>query len=157
MTERVKGSIYCRLMDQLLVYARKNVKLLNDAAVVAQVSHWNVRGPNYYESHLLFGRVYEDLSGLMDNFVENLRACGYDPDFAELSGPGISMQYFDAGSLVDLNLDYVMALNGGLTLFYNYCEGYKDDPRMVGLANLVQGMATSVLTNLYLLQAAKGH
>lgn len=144
-------------MDQLLVYAKKNVKLLNDAAAVAQVSHWNVRGPNYYESHLLFGRIYDDLSGMMDSFIENLRACGYDPDFAELSGPGISMQFFDAGSLLDLTLDYVMALSSGLTLFFNYCEGYKEDPRMVGLANLIQGMSTTALTDLYLLQAAKGH
>lgn len=145
-------------MDQLLVYAKKNVKLLNDAAVVAQVSHWNVRGPNYYENHLLFGRIYEELSGMMDSLVENLRACGYDPDFAELSGPGISMQFFDASSLIDLNIDYAMSLIGGLTLFYNYCESYKDDPRMIAMANLVQGMATTVLAGpLYLLQAAKGH
>lgn len=144
-------------MDQLLVYARKNVKLLNDATVVAQVSHWNVRGPNFNEHHQLFGRIYDDLSGMMDSFIETLRACGYDPDFAELSGPGISMGFFDAGSLVDLNLDYVMALLGGLTLFFNYCEGYKEDPRMVGLANLIQGMSTTTLSQMFLLQAAKGH
>ena len=140
-----------------LVYARKTVKALNDASVVSLVSHWNVRGPNYYETHLLFERVYGSLSELMDGLVERLRACGYDPDFAELSGPGISMGFFDAASLIELNLDYVMALSSVLTLFFNFASTAKDDPRMTGLADLLQSMASEVLQVQYLLLAATGH
>lgn len=144
-------------MDQLLVYARKTVKSLNDASVVSQVSHWNVRGPNFYESHLLFGRIYGGLSELMDPLVESLRACGYSPDFAELSGPGISMSRYDAQYLLELNMDYVMSLSGTLSLFFNYASGYEEDPRMIGLADLLQSQSNAALQNMYLLQAALGH
>ncbi len=140
-----------------LVYARKAVKSLNDASIVSQVSHWNVRGPNYYETHLLFERVYDSLSGQMDGLVERLRACGYDPDFAEFSGPGISMNFFDCKSLLELNLDYVMALSSVLTLFFNFASEAKGDPRMTGLADLLQSMASEILQLQYLLLAALGH
>lgn len=143
--------------DNFLVYARKVVKALNDASIVSQVSHWNVRGPNYYETHLLFERIYGSLSEQMDGLVESLRACGYDPDFAEFSGPGISMGFFDAASLLELNLDYVMALSSVLTLFFNFASTAKDDPRMTGLADLLQSMASQVLQLQYLLLAALGH
>lgn len=143
--------------EDFLVYARKAVKALNDASIVSLVSHWNCRGKDFYETHLLFERIYGSLSELMDGLVERLRACGYDPDFEELSGPGISMVYFDAQSLIELNTDYVMALSSMLTVFFNYASTAKDDPRMTGLADLLQSMASEVLQVQYLLLAAAGH
>jgi hypothetical protein len=143
--------------EEFTVYSNKSVKYLNDATIVARLSHWNVRGPNFYEAHLLFDRVHGDLDGLMDGLVETLRACGFDPDFSLFSGPGISMEFFDASSLVDLNLDYLMALNSAVGYFYNFCEENSKDPRLVGIGNHLQGMAETILNDLYLLQAFQGH
>lgn len=143
--------------EEFTVYANKTIKYLNDAIIVARLSHWNVRGPNFYEAHLLFDRIYGDLSDLLDGLVETLRACGFDPDFNLFSGPGISMEYFDCKSLVELVLDYVMALNGGVGYFYGFCEQNKQDPRLVGISNHLQGMAETVLNGQYLLQAFLGH
>lgn len=143
--------------EEFLVYARKIVKSLNDASIVSHMSHWNVRGANYYESHLLFDRVYGAIDGLMDDLVERLRACGYNPDFAEFSGPGISMQSYDCYSLLTLTLDYVMALNGMVSLFFEYASSFKGNPSMVGLADYLQSMASEILHKQGLLQQALGH
>jgi hypothetical protein len=143
--------------EEFSVYAQKTVKYLNDAIIVAKMSHWNCRGSNSYEFHLLFDRIHGDVEGLMDGLIETLRACGFDPDFQLFSGPGISMEFFDARSLVELVTDYVMALQGAVGMFYQFCESNKQDPRLVGVSNHLQGMAETTLVDLYLLQAAQGH
>lgn len=143
--------------EEFTVLANKTIKYLNDATIVSRLSHWNVRGPDFYEVHLLFDRIYSDLSALMDGLVESLRACGIDPDFSLFSGPGISMEFFDATSLVELNMDYLMALNSAVGYFYNFCEENSQDPRLVGVGSHLQAMAESVLSDLYLLQARAGH
>ena len=143
--------------EEFSVLSSKTVKYLNDATIVAHLSHWNVRGPNFYEAHLLFDRVYDDLTDLMDGLIETLRACGFNPDFQLFSGPGIEMVDYDAQSLIELNMDYLMALNGAVGMFYNFAEENSQDPRLVGIGNHLQGMAEKVLNDLYLLQAWAGH
>lgn len=142
--------------EEFGVLASKVTKYINDASIVAQLSHWNVRGPNFYETHLMFGRIYDDISGLQDANIEQLRACGFNPDFNLFSGPGISMEYFDANSLIDLNIDYLMALSSGIAMFYQFAEENKQDPRLVAIGNQMQAMSSVVLNDLYLLQAAHG-
>jgi hypothetical protein len=143
--------------EEFAVLSSKTVKYLNDATIVAHLSHWNVRGANFYEAHLLFDRVYDDLTDLMDGLIETLRACGFNPDFSLFAGPGIEMTDYDAYSLVELNMDYLMALNGAVGMFYNFAEENSQDPRLVGIGNHLQGMAETVLNDLYLLQAWAGH
>jgi hypothetical protein len=143
--------------EEFAVLSSKTVKYLNDATIVAHLSHWNVRGANFYEAHLLFDRVYDDLTDLMDVLIETLRACGFNPDFNLFAGPGIEMTDYDAYSLVELNMDYLMALNGAVGMFYNFAEENSQDPRLVGIGNHLQGMAETVLNDLYLLQAWAGH
>jgi hypothetical protein len=139
------------------VLANKVTKYLNDATIVSRLSHWNVRGPDAYSAHLLFDRIHGDLEGLTDGLVETLRACGFNPDFSNFSGPGISMDYFDAESLVDLVSDYVMTLQGAVGMFYSFCESNKQDPRLIGVSNHLQGMAETSLNDMYLLNAWRGH
>lgn len=143
-------------MEELSVYAKKTVKLLNDATITAHLSHWNVRSHNYYESHLLFDRIYEALDRMMDGLIERLRACGYNPDFAEFSGPGISMSNYECVALLNLNLDYVMSINSMVSLFFRYANA-KDTPEMIGIADYLQSMANELLQVQGLLQQALGH
>jgi len=139
--------------EEFAVLSNKVVKYLADATIVAQLSHWNVRGSNFYEAHLMFGRIYEDLSGQMDALVEQLRACGFNPNFDLFKGPGISMEYFDCHSTAELTLDYIMALSGVITSYYAFCEKNKQDPRLVAVGNQMQTMSSVVLTDMYLLQS----
>jgi starvation-inducible DNA-binding protein len=36
--------------------------------------HWNVEGPDFYEFHLLFERIYTEVYDIIDDFAEEIRA-----------------------------------------------------------------------------------
>jgi starvation-inducible DNA-binding protein len=38
--------------------------------------HWNVEGSDFLEYHDLFGKVYEEVYGAIDDFAEKIRALG---------------------------------------------------------------------------------
>jgi starvation-inducible DNA-binding protein len=38
--------------------------------------HWNVTGPLFLQSHDLFGKIYEEVYGVVDDFAEKIRALG---------------------------------------------------------------------------------
>ena len=38
--------------------------------------HWNVTGPDFLEYHQLFGGIYEEVYGSIDNFAEKIRSLG---------------------------------------------------------------------------------
>lgn len=42
----------------------------------AQFFHWNVEGINFRELHDLFGTIYEEVYGSIDNFAEKIRSLG---------------------------------------------------------------------------------
>ena len=143
--------------EELTVLANKTVKSLNDSTIVSRLSHWNVRGNSSYECHLLFGRIYDDLSDLMDPLVEQLRACGFNAEFEQFQGPGIMMEFYDCKSLVELTLDYLMSLSGTLAVFYRFAEEHDHDPRLVAIANQLQATSSVVLSDMFLLQAYLGY
>ncbi len=46
----------------------------------AHFFHWNVEGPNFPQYHELFGKIYEEVYGSIDDFAENIRKVGtYTP------------------------------------------------------------------------------
>lgn len=49
--------------------------------------HWNVEGVHFQQFHQLFGTIYEEVYGIVDDFAEKLRALGcYAPgSFSKLS------------------------------------------------------------------------
>lgn len=53
----------------------------------AHYFHWNVEGPNFKEYHELFGTIYEEVYGSIDDFAENIRKLNsYTPgSFTRLS------------------------------------------------------------------------
>jgi hypothetical protein len=139
--------------EEFQVLSNKIIKYLNDATIVSQMAHWSVTGSNFYEFHLMAGRVYDDLSGLMDPLVEQLRACGFVPRFELFKGPGIEFDHSDCHFLGGIVLDYVMALSGTIAMYYNFCEDHSKDPRLVAIGNQMQAMSSVVLTDMYLLQS----
>ena len=143
--------------EEFSVLATKSVKYLHDAAMVAKLSHWVIRGQNYYEGHIMFDRIHKDLRKLMDPHIEQLRACGFTPTFEMFKGPGIEMTEYDTRYLVELTLDYIMAANSAIGMFFNFANEHSHDPRLVGLADHLGGASSTLLVSQYLLQAWLGH
>ncbi len=143
--------------EELQVLATKSTKYLNDAIIVSRLAHWNCRGDQYYSAHLMFSRIYDDLAGIMDSHIELLRATGFNPDFTMFSGPGISMDRYDANTLVELVLDYVMAANGAIGMFFRFTVEHDHDPRMVALSDHLGGASNTILGDTYLLQSWLGY
>ena len=54
--------------------------------------HWNVRGPHFYSLHKLFEEQYTDLSGIVDDFAERIRALG-------LHAPGSFKEYLELSKI----------------------------------------------------------
>jgi hypothetical protein len=143
--------------EEFSVLATKSVKYLHDAISVARMAHWSVRGNNYYESHLLFERIHKDLKKLMDPHIEQLRGVGFNPAFEMFRGPGIEFSEYNAQYLVEITLDYVMAANSAIGMFFRFCAERDHDPRLVGLADHLGGASSALLVDMYLLQAWLGH
>jgi starvation-inducible DNA-binding protein len=38
--------------------------------------HWNITGPDFLEYHDLFGKIYEEVYGAIDDFAEKIRSLG---------------------------------------------------------------------------------
>ena len=143
-------------MEEFIVYSNKTVKALNDAIIVSRMAHWNVRGSSFYEAHLLFDRIYNELGEFQDGLSETLRCFGYNLDFAQFSGPGISMQNYDCQFLASLVLDYVMSLSATVNMFLEFCDSMEGDPRLSGLSNHLQNISDGLLSVMNLLQSFLG-
>jgi hypothetical protein len=104
----------------------------------------------------MFGRIYDDLSGLMDGLIETLRAFQYSPGFEEFSGPGITLETHNCKELAALILDYTVSLMASLTLFLEKVGSLEPDPRFPALENHIQNISDKTLTVQYLLQAYLG-
>lgn len=51
----------------------------------AHRAHWNVAGPDFAEYHELFGDIYDDVYGSVDDLAENIRKCGsFPPSLAHM-------------------------------------------------------------------------
>jgi hypothetical protein len=67
------------------------------------------------------------------------------------------MTEFSSESLVELCLDYVMAANGAIGMFFRFCASKDHDPRLVGLADHLGGASSAILVDQYLLQSWLGY
>lgn len=55
-------------------------KLLADEFIVStktKNAHWNVEGPEFYSAHIFFESQYNQLSDIIDNVAERIRALGH--------------------------------------------------------------------------------
>ncbi len=141
--------------EEFHVIASRLVKHLNNAIMVARVAHWTVRGPDFYQYHLMFERIYGELAELQDTQIEQLRALGHNPTFQELAGPGIDIPSYDTTALTELCMDYLMASQAVYTTAFEYAEE-SEDARMYGFGDYLQGGLQTMLQVQYLLQAALG-
>ena len=141
--------------EEFHVIASRLVKHLNNVIITSRVAHWTVRGQDFYQYHLMFERIYDDLGELLDSMIEQLRALGHNPTFQELSGPGIDVPGYDTRTLTELTLDMLISAQAVFTTAFEYSEE-ADDARMYGFGDFLQGGLQTMLRVEYLLTSALG-
>jgi starvation-inducible DNA-binding protein len=115
----------------------------------SQLAHWNVVGPNFYEYHLLFGRLYETLSGHVDTMAEQGRGTGVEiPASVFNSVPEVEWQgCMDLTSkMLDLNTRYAASLM--------MLRDEMERANNAGFVNVIEGFLTDTNTISYLLRSA---
>lgn len=124
----------------------------NNFVIVSRMCHWNVRGRDFYEYHLLFERVYNIVAERVDKLVEVLRAYDYYPTFEEFKGPGGSLGTSDQFEMIDLMLTALNAYYKSLDELRNES---KEDAIFVGLVNLLEELMQDCTEVMYLLGSTK--
>jgi starvation-inducible DNA-binding protein len=102
--------------------------------------HWNVEGPNFPQYHELFGNLYEDVHGSVDNYAEHLRALqAYAPGslgrFSALSVVSDQFETLPASQMIRVAMEdntKVMFLIGEL-------DKLASEAGEIGLSNFLQG------------------
>jgi starvation-inducible DNA-binding protein len=64
------------IMEQLEQAAKIGFASTFSFALKAQNFHWNIEGSDFLEYHELFGKIYEEVYGSVDDFAEKIRALG---------------------------------------------------------------------------------
>lgn len=62
--------------EKIVQLCNERVAELLDLQLQAKQAHWNVRGPRFYQLHLLFDQVHEVVSGLTDIVAERASQLG---------------------------------------------------------------------------------
>ncbi len=93
----------------------------------AHYFHWNVEGPDFLEYHDLFGKIYEEVYGSIDDFAENIRKLGsYTPGsytrLSMLSQIDDEMAVPPKDVMVQELLDDCEKISKVLKLVYNLAE-----------------------------------
>jgi starvation-inducible DNA-binding protein len=86
--------------------------------------HWNVEGPNFSEYHALFGNIYEDVHGSVDEVAERIRtldqyAPGSMSRFAQLSVVDDQINIPNARSMIQELLSDNVKVIAELTKAFN--------------------------------------
>lgn len=55
---------------------QKHLATAIDLSYAAKQAHWNVKGANFYQTHLLFDQLHEEAEGYVDTIAERLTALG---------------------------------------------------------------------------------
>jgi hypothetical protein len=128
------------------------LKAQNDLVISARMAHWNVRGMNFYESHLLFGRVYSTASEKVDGLVEVMRGLGYSPTFEQFRGPGGDLPSYSSQELIRLLIGYATSYYAAII---SLRDSAREDGMAAGLVNLLEELAQDCTSILYLLSSAQ--
>jgi len=88
--------------------------------------HWNITGPDFLEYHELFGKIYEEVYGSIDDFAEKIRSI-------DTFVPA-SLERFSMLTLID---DETQILDQNSML----SELFQDNQKMVKLLKMVYDVA----------------
>jgi DNA-binding ferritin-like protein len=114
-------------------------------------AHWRSKGPSFYQDHLLFARLYENIDNEVDNLVELLIAYEGGTEFAF---PRVfvenSLKYLPAGKeTARENAEAALELEQKLL---NQIRQISEETASVGVYNQIASIADNHTRNTYLLK-----
>ena len=59
-----------------------------------QFYHWNVEGPDFFQYHKLFGKIYEEVQGAVDSLAEQIRTL-------DIYSPGTLSRFKEISTIVE--------------------------------------------------------
>lgn len=141
-------------MEELIQRLKKALAESVAFRLKTQQYHWNVEGPDFYEYHLLFQRLYEEVDGSIDTFGEQIRTLDvYAPlslrRLMELS----SIEESDVAPPSEVMVRNLY--NDNNKIIFTLLETYKlaEKYNELGLSNFIQDRLTAHKTHLYLLRS----
>lgn len=142
-------------MEQLIEILKKAMADSVSFSMKTQQFHWNVEGENFYQLHLLFQRIYEEVNGSIDMFGEQIRALDSYAPFSPIRISELSsIQDFgpapiDNAMIRQLFTDNAIVMET-LRETYQLAERFNE----LGLSNFIQDRLTAHSTHKYLLRSA---
>jgi len=120
----------------------------------AQYFHWNVEGENFQQYHELFGKIYEEVYGSIDDFAENIRKAGsYTPGsferFSMLSKIDDETEIPDARSMTEILLEDSDRMANIFKLVFDIAERNGEH----GLADFLAGRQDAHRKHSWMLRA----
>lgn len=142
------------------------VAYLRGLAMVHQTHHWQTRGDTYYGDHLLFERLYGNVSGEIDGVAEKAVGTGQHllvQPLLQTKHLEWVMKYLYRGAppnpdplgYVAISLRAELCLMVFLQLAYARLQASGD--LSFGIDNMLQGIADKHEESLYLLRQRMGH
>ena len=142
-------------MNEELVNAAK-VVLANHYAfyVKAQNYHWNVTGPDFVQYHDLFGKIYEEVGGVIDKLAEEIRAMdSYAPgSFSRFS----ELTQIEDEQNVPTATEMIRRLNNDITIMQNsIMDAYHlaEENMQHGYSNLMAERQDAFLKHAWMLKS----
>jgi starvation-inducible DNA-binding protein len=74
-------------MEELKLAVKRAFATTYGFLVKSENFHWNVTGPNFTQYHELFGKIYDEVDGKIDDFAETVRGirCYVPGSFSQLA------------------------------------------------------------------------
>ncbi len=120
----------------------------------AHYFHWNVEGTNFQQFHELFGGIYEEVYGSIDDFAENIRKAGsYTPGsfdrFTMLSKIDDETEIPDAMTMAEILLDDSDKMAEIFRMVFGISEKYGEH----GLSDFLAGRQDAHRKHSWMLRA----
>lgn len=132
-------------------------KLLRNLGLLAQQAHWNIKGDNFYQLHLMFERIYNLLHDFVDRYAENMRTQFIlVPNSPKFLGD-CKMEFPDNPSQTDKK--YLELIHGGNRMMVECATECMDCCTKAGkhgIANMLQDLIEAGGTIYYLVESQLG-
>lgn len=112
----------------------------------ARLAHWNVEGPEFYQYHLLFERVYGIIDEKVDSLAEQARGAGVEIRALVFN----SVPEIDWSTPVDL-CEKLLVLNDDLILSLKGLRREAESEMEYGIVNIVEDIMSDCNSIKYLL------
>lgn len=131
-------------------------KLLRNLELLSQQAHWNIKGDNFYQLHLMFERIYNLLNGLVDRYAENMRTqfilVPNSPKFLS----DCKMEFPDPNQTDKKYLELIHAGNRMLAECATDCMDVCTKAGKHGISNMLQDLIEATGTIYYLVESQLG-